>query len=185
MMALLKRPDILMGGVLVASLGLILTALGYQHLADLQPCDLCYKQRWAYYIAIGAVPFALFLYGHETKDTNEPLPAKSALMASALVMALLALVFFANFVLGVYHAGVEWKFWAGPAGCSDTGAFDTSISIIEAMKQETIVPCGVAQWRLFGISMAGYSALASLMLALVAGFIAHIVGFVERSSSKS
>ena len=75
----------------------------------------------------------------------------------------------ALFFRRVIDGGV-WEFWAGPAGCSNTGDIDPTLSIFEAIKQEKIVPCGEAQWRLFGISMAGYSALASLGLSVLAGF---------------
>ena len=159
MALLFKQPDIVLGVIFLASLGLILTALGYQHLAGLEPCDLCYKQRWAYYIAIGAAPVALFLYGRESKNAEGLFSYKTSQLFSAFIVAALALVFLANFGLGVYHAGVEWAFWPGPTSCSSTGVMDPSLSIFEAIKQEKIVPCGVAQWRLLGISMAGYSAL--------------------------
>ena len=175
MALLFKQPDIVLGMIFLACLGLILTALGYQHLAGLEPCDLCYKQRWAYYIAIGAVPIALFLYGRETKNPDGLFSAKTAKLMSVLIMGALALVFLANSGLGIYHAGVEWDFWPGPTACSSTGDLDPSLSIFEAIKREKIVPCGEAQWRLFGLSMAGYSALASLGLSLLAGFFSFMV----------
>ena len=31
---------------------------------------------------------------------------------------MIALAFMANAALGVYHSGVEWKWWAGPSECS-------------------------------------------------------------------
>ena len=141
-----------MGLVFLASVGLLLTALFYQHVGGLAPCDLCYKQRWVYYFAFALMPFALYLHDQGYASWVR------------LFLFVFAAAFFANMILGVYHAGVEWKFWAGPADCADIGQLDDTIGVIEAMTKGKVVPCGVAQWRLLGISMAGYSALASSVL---------------------
>lgn len=155
-----KRAEILMGLILLGCLGLILGALAFQHLGGLVPCALCYKQRWAYYGAIALVPVAMFLYGRGM------LPATKALLF------ILAAMFFANMVLGIYHSGVEWKWWPGPASCApNAGQLDATIDLIEALKKVKVVSCEEVQWRFLGLSMAGYSALCSFGLGLMAVFI--------------
>src|SRR5579872_4246462 len=76
----------------------IFQAFGYE------PCELCLKQRYAYY---GGVPLAAILAYASTGR------ARGIVFAG---MIGLALIFAANAALGVYHAGVEWRFWAGPSG---------------------------------------------------------------------
>ena len=76
-----------------------------------------------------------------------------------------------NTALGTYHAGVEWKWWAGPQDCS--GALDNFGSVTDLLRQlETMSPvrCDEAAWRFLGLSLAGYNVLISLALAAVAGW---------------
>ncbi len=155
MVSLLKRAEVLIGLIFLISLGLIVGALLFQHVGGLAPCDLCYKQRWVYYMAVAVLPFGLYLH-----DQNQH-------QAVRILMFIFAAAFFANMILGIYHAGVEWKFWDGPADCADIGQLDDTIGVIEAMSKGKVIPCGEAQWRLLGISMAGYSALASLVLGII------------------
>lgn len=157
-----QRADLFMGLIFLISLSLILVALGYQHFGGLAPCDLCYKQRWVYYITIALMPFALFLYDQGHKD------------AARYMLFVFAAAFFANMILGIFHAGVEWKFWDGPSGCSDLGQLDATIDLLESLSKEKVVPCTDPQWRLLGISMAGYSALASLFLGGLALFASQL-----------
>lgn len=85
---------------------------------------------------------------------------------------MLGLVFLAGAGIATYHAGVEWKFWAGPTACSggltDIGAIDLIDSL---SKPVATVSCGDAPWKLFGVSMAGYNALVSYVL-VIASFVA-------------
>ncbi len=162
MLIFAKRADLLMGLIFISSLGLILGALGFQHIGELAPCDLCYKQRWVYYAAIAFVPIALFLY------------ERGELTITKVMLFVLAAAFFANMVLGIYHAGIEWKWWDGPASCSGTGQLDATIDLWQALKTAKPVPCGEAQWRFLGLSMAFYSALASLGLAVIAVYTSQV-----------
>ena len=76
-----------------------------------------------------------------------------------------------NAVLGVYHAGVEWHWWAGPTDC--TGPLTdlrAGGSLLNQLQSIHVVRCDEAAWRFLGISLAGYNALISLLLAAIAGF---------------
>ena len=44
--------------------------------------------------------------------------AKRRVMLAALFVIVLGMLW--NTGLGVYHAGVEWKWWQGPQDCSGT-----------------------------------------------------------------
>ena len=89
------------------------------------------------------------------------LPARFA-FGLALVTALAVAL---SGAIGVYHAGIEWGFWPGPAACTGTGlppgASPAELSF-------SIVRCDEAAWRFLGVSLAGYNALISLGAAALA-----------------
>ena len=119
----------------------------FQLVLQILPCPLCLEQRYAYYFA---VPFAALLALAAARGAP-----RRVLIAG---LAILAVAVSANAVLGTYHAGVEWQFWAGPKACTGSafqisGALDLNAHVVS---------CDHAAWRLFGISMAGYNALISL-----------------------
>ncbi len=115
--------------------------------AGYPPCELCLKQRWAYY---AIVPFTAFLS-----------LANPRMLRSGLWVAFLILV--ASSVFGIYHSGVEWKFWAGPQTCSGGSLAGGLPDLTKA-----VVKCDEPSLRIFGISLAGYNALISAAMALVA-----------------
>ena len=103
-------------------------------------------------------------------------PAASAAVAIAAVGAatiLGALIF--QYGLGVYHAGVEWKWWTGPQECS--GALEdlgSAGGLLNKLQSITVVRCDEAAWRFLGLSLAGYNVLISLALAAVAAWAAML-----------
>jgi disulfide bond formation protein DsbB len=94
-------------------------------------------------------------------------------MLAALFVIVLGMLW--NTGLGVYHAGVEWKWWQGPQDCSGTlqGLGSTS-DLLNQLQSISVVRCDEAAWRFLGLSLAGYNVLISLALAGIAawGFIA-------------
>jgi disulfide bond formation protein DsbB len=126
-------------------------AFYFQYALGYAPCQLCLWQRWAYYIG---VPLALI-----AGFTN-----------CRRLLLLVALIFAANAAFGLYHAGVEWKFWAGPATCG-AGAGDVGGgNLISDLQHARIVPCDQASWRFLGLSFAGWSMVICAGLAVVALF---------------
>jgi len=82
--------------------------------------------------------------------------------------ALLTLIFLAGMGVAAYHAGVEWKWWPGPASCTGGGA--VSAGQLAAFMNGTrlnVPQCDQAAWTMFGISMAGYNAVISLGLVVL------------------
>jgi disulfide bond formation protein DsbB len=73
-----------------------------------------------------------------------------------------------NAGLGVYHSGVEWKWWPGPQECTGNPSFGNVNDLQEQLKHMVLVRCDEAQWRFLGLSLAGYNALISLGMAVVA-----------------
>ena len=143
--------------VLVVSFATITGAWIFEW-AGYAPCDLCLKQRWAYYTGVPLALLAVVAAFFQQRGMAIPL------------LGLLGVVFVASAVFGAYHAGVEWKFWEGPAGC--TGAMpQKALSMDDFRKQlETVrvVRCDEVAIRIFGLSLAGWNAVISLVLAGVA-----------------
>jgi disulfide bond formation protein DsbB len=83
--------------------------------------------------------------------------------------AVIAAVMLWNAGLSAYHAGVEWKFWPGPADCSGPiNSLGSASNMLKQLQDIRIVRCDEAAWRFLGISLAGYDVLVSLFLAAVA-----------------
>lgn len=74
-----------------------------------------------------------------------------------MLTALAACAIAISGLIGVYHAGVELKWWEGITTCTAGGA----LSLDQLMKVP-LVRCDQIQWSLFGISMAGWNAIVSL-----------------------
>lgn len=131
------------------------SALAIEHIGGIRPCPLCLDQRIAYYAAIPAAVLAALLAG-------------SAPLWSRLLLAAVALGFLVNAGLGVYHSGVEWGFWPGPDACSGMAPLATTPdALLESLKRPSVVRCDAAALRILGLSLAGYSALLSALLAVM------------------
>ncbi|MCK0198081.1 disulfide bond formation protein B [Ancylobacter sp. 6x-1] len=142
---------------LVVALGGAATLAGawfFQLVIGLAPCPLCLEQRIPYYIAVPVALLAALL-------------ARRSLMPARLLLIVAGLLLAGGAALALYHAGVEWKWWAGPTECSGTGPV-TSTNILQDLQTAHVVRCDEAAWRLFGLSLAGYNVLIASALALVA-----------------
>jgi len=145
----------------IALLGL-LTIGGFfffQYGLGYQPCPLCLEQRTAFYVSVPLA--ALLLLGAGYGASRKIL---------LLGFAVIALAMLWNTGLSAYHAGVEWKFWQGPIDCSGPIRQLGEGSLLSRLQNVRLVRCDEAAWRLFGISLAGYDVLISLLLAAVAGY---------------
>ena len=150
--------------VIAAGFATIAGAWLFEHLGY-APCELCLKQRWAYYAAGPLALAALIAAGKGWAD---------AARASLLVVAAL---FAANALFALYHSGVEAKLWAGPSGC--TGGFVAPASMEEFRRQlqtVQVVRCDEPALRIFGLSLANWNVAISGALAIVAAFGARNVG---------
>jgi disulfide bond formation protein DsbB len=139
-----------------ASAAMLAAAHAFETFGHLNPCHLCLLQRDVYWtsLSVGVVGFVLgymrFGWARRTAD------------------GLLALIFLGGMGLAAYHAGVEWKWWPGPASCTGGGTVTAGqLSAFLNGSKATIVQCDEAAWRMFGVSMAGYNALISLGLTVV------------------
>lgn len=135
--------------IVLASVGALGSALIGQYAFDLYPCTLCIYQRIPYVITIVLGLLAMFKYTR---------PA----------LILCGIAFSVGWVIAVYHVGVEQAWWENIAGCS----FDTSDTSLEAIHAQILngprALCTDVAWDLYGISMAGYNAFMSAIMAVFA-----------------
>ena len=154
-----RRPDVVLASaIFVLSLATLLGAWYFQFVIKLPPCPLCLEQRVPYYIVI---PLSFLVAVAALARVPR------TLLAAGLVIILAAMLVSA--ALGAYHAGVEWRFWAGPTGCSGPVTdFTAKGPLLNQLRSIQVVRCDEAAWRLLGISLAGYNVLMSLVLAALA-----------------
>jgi disulfide bond formation protein DsbB len=133
----------------LVALATIAAAWGFERIGGYVPCDLCLKQRWPYYFA---VPLSALLLR----------PAADARPLARWGLAILAVAMAASALLGVYHSGVEWGWWTGPQACSVGGGLSGGIPDLATAR---VIRCDEAQWRLLGLSFAGWNVVVSLALA--------------------
>lgn len=133
---------------LIIPAALMLGALGSQYIGGLVPCEMCMWQRWPHY---GAIAIALLAF---------VLPNRVVLWVAALAILI-------SGGIGIWHAGVEYHWWAGLTQCSQPPGSSSTGNIIADIMKTPLVRCDEAQWTLFGISLAGYNAILSISGALL------------------
>jgi disulfide bond formation protein DsbB len=155
---------------LLASIALLAIAHAFETFGHMSPCELCLKQRQVYWAMVVVAGLGLVWQF----AARERAPIRWINLVIALVFALEAGV-------AIYHAGVEWKFWPGPLSCSG-GATRVSAAALERLlsgAKMRVPSCDKPAWVFLGLSMAGWNALAALILTALSGVA------VVRSGSKA
>ena len=134
-----------------ASAAILAAAWASQIWGGLIPCELCLYERWPYY-AVLTLSLAALLAGRRA--------------TTRAALALAALVFLAGAALAFYHVGVEHHWVAGPDACTSRGGPAASAEELRRrLLAQQPVMCDQPQWTLFGVTLAGWNFLASLLLA--------------------
>lgn len=137
----------------LASFGALVTAYGSEYFFGLRPCELCYYQRYAFFIIL-FFSLALALWAG-TKTHRKRF----------LGLLLLSLLFAGNASIAGYQVLVEKKIIPAPKVCRAKKA--TTLEELRAqLEKGPPVSCDKVAWSLFGISMAGYGVLYNLAFVL-------------------
>jgi disulfide bond formation protein DsbB len=142
----------LAGFVLIASILVLGAVLLSQYWGGLDPCELCLSERWPWWGAITIAAIAWLIGG------KLPLP---------IAAGLLTIVFLVSAGIAFYHVGVEQHWFAGPSACTASGPTANDIDALRAqLLGKQAVMCDEVQWSLFGISLAGWNLVGSLVMAV-------------------
>jgi disulfide bond formation protein DsbB len=135
------------------SLAMILGALFFQYVMGVLPCEMCHWQRWPHDGAIvaGLGGAVLFYSRVIDRDTVKLL----AWIALGLILA--------TALIGGYQALVEWHLVPGPQSCTGPRFVLSANMDLNA----PAIACDKPQWKLFGISLAGYNFLCSTGVAVL------------------
>ncbi len=144
---------------LASALGLLAAAHAFETFGHMPPCELCLKQRELYWLAAAVSGAAI-----------AAMRILKAQLSPRLICLALAAIFLGEMGLAAYHAGVEWKWWPGPAACTGGKNAHISLEDLKAFangKSFAIVRCDEPAFRVLGLSMAGFNVLIAATLALL------------------
>lgn len=144
---------------LLFSLAMLCGAWVFQYGLGYPPCQMCYWQRYAHWGVMGLALLTLVLM-------------KLGIGNARFFALLLGLALLGSMAMGIWHAGVEYGFWPGPASCTATGEVIsnegmTLEQILAEMNEAKPPACSDSPWPNSPISMAGLNAILSLLAALV------------------
>jgi disulfide bond formation protein DsbB len=121
-------------------------------LFGLVPCEMCWWQRWPHYAAV-LIALSAFLVKNRKAQLSLVLLAGLAVAISGGI--------------GVFHAGVEYKWWEGITACTAQVKGSNPMDMLTDALRRPLIRCDVPQWTLFGISLAGFNAIFSLSGAVI------------------
>ena len=136
---------------LILFIVVILSSVHLLEILGFQPCDLCLKQRWPWYISLVLAIVPNFIFQHK----------------NSIFLLLISLLLFLGAVFAGWHAGIEWNLWEGPKTCV-TQTIDYSNNLLEKLKSTSPAPqCNQASFRVLGLSLAGYNFLISFAGSII------------------
>ena len=140
--------------LIIISLIAISSALIAEYIYGLQPCELCLKQRYPYYLIIVVALIIFFI------------PNLYKLLMYVLVQ--LATIY--GIFYSIWHVGVEKKLFQGPTGCS-TGLSKSSntADLKEQIFSKSVISCDEVIWSFFGISAASLNTIVLLFIFIING----------------
>ena len=130
------------GSTLLLAGAYVFQALGYA------PCQMCFWQRYPHALAtlIGLVLIVI--------------PSRALIALGALTTSTTS-------VIGIFHAGVEQKWWNGPASCSGNIDKLSGLSgqdLLATNVLDKVVMCDEISWAFAGLSMPAWNAILSAAL---------------------
>ena len=132
--------------LLLGPAGLLGGALAFEYIGGLVPCDMCLWQRWAL-----AAALVLVLLGWASGHARA-------------LLALAALAILCGGGIAIFHVGVEQHWWQGITKCAASLSSGSATDIMEQILAQPLVRCDAIPWSLFGISMAGWNAMVSILI---------------------
>lgn len=146
-----KSPYWIFWGYALFSAIVLGSAFFVEYGLEIAPCAFCIYERWIY--GIGGV-LALVAIAHY-KDHTIP-----------SYLGLIGLVYLIGFFISAYHVAIEYHLVPLPRACGG-GRFALDMNLDEMrqmLMKSAVVPCDRAPFELFGISLAGYNTILSIII---------------------
>ena len=131
---------------------MLLSAFYLEYFHGALPCDLCITQRWFHGAIIG-YSFIIILIINKTSISYK------------LIILVGSILWLSSSLAGLYHFGIEMNFWTGPDGCSSN--IDFSKDTLTYLLNKSPIKCDEVMFEIFGLSLAGWNALASFSIFLL------------------
>ena len=132
--------------ILFYSLFAIFFALYVEYILQYKPCKLCLYQRVPYIIAI-FISFVGYNYFKNDK-----------------ILILIFIIFLISAIISGYHFGIENNVFEEFSGCTAKSLEITDKSELLKSLNDNISNCKDANYKLFGISLAGINLFLSLLI---------------------
>ena len=145
------------------------SALIAEYYFDLQPCEMCLKQREPYYIIIAGFILVMILKGQD----------KIWFYVGVQIVSIYGLFY------SLWHVGIENKILAGPSSCSGGLNISTNTSSLkEQIISKAVINCEEVAWSIFGLSAATMNSLLLFLIFIInAIYIANIYGSKKEKNS--
>lgn len=123
----------------------------------LDPCALCFYQRYPYMVVIVLGVLAMLaLRGADRRIQSYRL----------LALGVIVILLFADAAIAGYHIGVEQAWWAGPNTCAGGATGLGMVDLSKALGTKPIVRCDQPTDLWFGISMTTYNLVIALSFTI-------------------
>ena len=130
----------------------IASALIAEYYFDLQPCEMCLKQREPYYIIIAGFILVMILKGQD----------KIWFYVGVQIVSIYGLFY------SLWHVGIENKILAGPSSCSGGLNISTNTSSLkEQIISKAVINCEEVAWSIFGLSAATMNSLLLFLIFII------------------
>ncbi len=140
--------------LLMLAISILGGAYFFEFIMGLYPCELCLYQRIPWLLLIGICSLGIIYKRH------------LHLVNILIIMAMIILMISA--ALAVFHVGVEQHWWQGFSSCSINSAMpNTLLDLKAAIMTAPVIRCDDIAWSLFGVSMAGYNAIISIIFSVL------------------
>ncbi|MBS0271923.1 MAG: disulfide bond formation protein B [Proteobacteria bacterium] len=144
----------LLGVLTLICVGVLGAAYVMEHYFAVRPCQMCLYERNVF---MGAGIFSLL--------SLLVLPQRFQHYA----LLILGFIFAGGALLAGYHVAIQQHWVSLPSFCSsnDFSAFESVEALKEQLLKTPLVRCDQVTWSLFGLSLAAYNAILSLVLVCV------------------
>ena len=145
------------------------SALIAEYYFDLQPCEMCLKQREPYYIIIAGFILVMILKGQD----------KIWFYVGVQIVSIYGLFY------SLWHVGIENKILAGPSSCSGGLNISTNTSSLkEQIISKAVINCEEVAWSIFGLSAATMNSLLLFLIFIInAIYTVSIYGYKKEKNS--